>query len=125
VRVPFVAGEPIVEQIPRQRFARFVSLLELESYDRLRADARESPSIDPQRDAFFDSARLGVREEPRPTAQSEAVYLSSREKFGLVKRRESVLPVELVLQGGLEDLGLSAFPRILAPPEAPDAFLYE
>ncbi len=125
VRIPFVSGEPIVERIPGERFARFVSLLELESYERLLADARETPSPDPQRDAFFESARLGVVEAPRPTAASEAVYLSSREKFGLVKRRDSILPVELVLQGGLEDLGFSAFPRIIAPPEAPDAFLYE
>jgi hypothetical protein len=125
VRVPFVAGAPVVERIPQDRFARFVSLLELESYERLLADARETPSIDPQRDVFFESARLGVDDAPRPTAMSEAVYLSSREKFGLVKRRDSVLPVELVLQGGLEDLGLSAFPRVIAPPEAPDAFLYE
>jgi hypothetical protein len=125
VRVPFVSGEPLVERIPQERFARFVSLLELESYEQLLADARESPVPDPQRDAFFESARLGVADAPRPTAASEAVYLSSREKFGLVKRRDSILPVELVLQGGLEDLGFAAFPRVIAPPEAPDAFLYE
>jgi hypothetical protein len=115
-----------VERIPRERFARLVSLLEEEAYERLLADARESPEPDPQRDAFFADARLGLSGGgARPSAVSESVYLGTREKFGLVKRKDSILPVELVLQGGLEDLGFAAFPRIIAPRDLPDAFLYE
>ncbi len=126
VRIALERAEPVVERIPRERFARLVSLLEQESYERLLADARETPAPDPQRDAFFDDARLGVSGTGvRPSAVSESVYLGSREKFGLVKRRDSILPVELVLSGGLEDLGFSAFPRIIAPRDLPDAYLYE
>ena len=55
---------------------------------------------------------------------SRAVFLGSSEKHGAVRRRASLLPVELVLQGGLEDLVLGAFPRVVLPPETPDAFLY-
>jgi hypothetical protein len=126
VRVALVRAEPVVERIPRERFARLVSLLEEEAYERLLADARESPEPDPQRDAFFADARLGLSGGgARPSAVSESVYLGTREKFGLVKRKDSILPVELVLQGGLEDLGFAAFPRIIAPKDLPDAFLYE
>ena len=49
----------------------------------------------------------------------------THEKFGLVRRRGSVLPVEVVLQGGLEDFGFSAFPRIQLPRDSSDAFLYK
>ena len=42
----------------------------------------------------------------------------------MVSRRESPLPVEVVLQGGLEDFGFAAFPRIKLPGQSRDAYLY-
>jgi hypothetical protein len=42
-----------------------------------------------------------------------------------VRSRESILPVQLVLQGSFEDFGLGAFPRIRMPKATPDAFLYK
>ena len=48
-----------------------------------------------------------------------------REKYGMVRSRESILPFELVVQGSLEDLSLGAFPRMRTPRRTPDAMLYE
>jgi hypothetical protein len=47
-----------------------------------------------------------------------------REKYGLVRSRESILPVDIVISGSLPDLGLGAFPRLRTPKETPDAMLY-
>ena len=126
VRIRLEGREPLTRSVPPEHFARFVALLEEESYRELVTDARERPQIDPQRDLFFERARMGLLDEPdmRPAAASRAVFLGSSEKHGAVRRRASLLPVELVLQGGLEDLVLGAFPRVVLPPETPDAFLY-
>ena len=126
IRLALLDAEPLVLEVPAERFARFVALLEQVSYRTLVTDARESAVPDPQRDLFFERARLGLLEtaDDRPAATSEAEFLSSREKYGVVKRTGSVLPVELVLQGGLEDFGFAAFPRIVMPGERADAFLY-
>ncbi len=117
--------EPELRRVPLENFARFVALLEEISYERLVSDTRERPQPDPQRDLFFERARFGLLEQPdmRPSAGSHAVFLSSREKYGLV-RRGNPLPVEFVIQGGLSDLGLAAFPRVRPPAATPDAFLY-
>ena len=48
-----------------------------------------------------------------------------RERYGLVRGRESILPFDLVFQGNFQDLGLGAFPRWRLPEETPDAFLYK
>ena len=126
VRVYLVDREPVTQAVPPENFARFVAQLEEASYVQLVRDERERPSSDPQRDLFFERARLGLLDEPdmRPAASSQATFLGSTEKFGAVRRRESLLPVELVLQGGAEDFGLSAYPRVILPRESPDAFLY-
>jgi hypothetical protein len=47
-----------------------------------------------------------------------------RERYGMVRARESILPFDLVFQGSLSDLSLGVFPRIHAPAETPDSFLY-
>lgn len=47
-----------------------------------------------------------------------------RERYGMVRGRESILPFELVLQGSLWDFSLGAFPRWREPRTTPDAFLY-
>jgi hypothetical protein len=126
IRVPLVEREPLVQQVPPENFQRAIALLEEIHYRTLATDPRERPAPDPQRDLFFEQARLGVldRADPRPSAASAAVFESTNERHGLVTRRESVLPVELVLSGGLEDFAFSAFPRVREPGETPDAFLY-
>ena len=118
---------PVISQRqPVGHFARFSSLLEETSYLRLVGDDRELAEPNPTRDLFLERARLGLLELPdtRLAAGSRAVYRSSNEKHGGMRRRESILPVELVLRGGLEDLGLAAFPRVRLPSQSPDAFLY-
>ncbi len=127
VEISLEGREPLVRPIPPERFAHFIALLEEASYRQLTTDAREEPHPDPQRDLFFERARLGLLDTPdlRPTARSQAEFLSTREKHGSVLARESVLPVELVLRGDLDRLGLTAFPRIRLPEPEPDAFLYE
>ena len=60
----------------------------------------------------------------RSLAQSTFVYKSVRERYGMVRRRESILPFDLVLRGSFDDLGLGAFPRWRPPKQTPDAFLY-
>jgi tetratricopeptide (TPR) repeat protein len=127
IRIPLAGREPAIQRLPEENFARFVALLEVASYERLATDPREQPVSDPQRDYFFERARLGLLDEPdlRPSATSWAVFEGTTETHGLVRRRDSVLPVELVLQGGLEDFAFSAFPRMKLPARSDDAFLYE
>ncbi len=126
VRVALVDHEPVMQRVPPENFAHFVALLEEASYHRLASDERERPQPDPERDLFFERARLGLLDRPdmRPAAGSHATFLGSQETHGLVRRRSSLLPVELVLQGGLENFGLSVFPRVTPPGKTPDAFLY-
>ncbi len=127
VEISLEDRDPLVRPIPPQRFARFVALLEESSYRELATDAREEPHPDPQRDLFFERARLGLLDTPdlRPSARSQAEFLSTQEKYGGVVARESILPVELVVRGDLDRLGLAAFPRIRLPEPEPDAFLYQ
>jgi hypothetical protein len=119
--------EPAVREIAPEDFARFVAKLEQISYASLTRDPRETASADPARDAFLASARLGGVERPdlRPSARSEAVYESTHEKHGFVNARESILPIDLVLRGDIESLGLAAFPRIRLPETPGDAMLYD
>jgi hypothetical protein len=127
VRIALKGREPVLDAVPPEQFARFVALLQEVYYHRLATDPRDRPEVDPQRDLFFERARLGLVENPdaRPTAGSAATFLSSREKHGVMQRRTALLPVELVVSGDLESFGLSAFPRILTPPESSDAWLYK
>ncbi len=60
----------------------------------------------------------------RSTAESSFVYQSLRERYGIVRGRDSVLPIDLVFRGSLGDFTLGAFPRWRPPRETPDAFLY-
>lgn len=127
VRIPLEGGEVTTKEIPPERFGRFVALLEEASYQNLVSDRRERFEPDPKRDQFFERARLGVVDvaDLRPSASSDAEFLGSTEKHGTLRRAESILPVELVLQGGLEDFGFAAFPRVKLPGETPDAILYK
>jgi len=119
--------EPVVSRVPPEDFARFVARLEEVSHTSLARDERERAVPDAARDAFFATSRLAVVDagDPRAAARSDAVFESTHEKHGFVHSRESILPVDLVLRGDLETLGLSAFPRIRLPEDAPDALLYQ
>ena len=127
VRIPLESGEVTTREIPPERFGRFIALLEEAVYRNLLNDPRERFEPDPKRDQFFERARLGVVDvaDARPGASSDAVFLGTTEKHGALRRAESILPVELVLQGGLEDFGFAAFPRVKLPGETPDAILYK
>jgi hypothetical protein len=127
VRIELEDREPVLQELPPERFARLAALLDEASYRALLRDEREKPVSDPQRDRFFERARLGLLDTPdaRPTARSDAEFLGSREKHGMVRTRGSVLPIELVLRGDLQSLGLAAVPRIRIPELPEDAFLYE
>jgi hypothetical protein len=118
--------ERVRQRISEERLARLVTLLEDGAERTARVDRDYGFEADPDRDLFFEQARLGVADEPHPlaTSRSSFVYQGVRERYGLVRGRESILPVELVLHGSLDDLGLGAFPRVRTPRETPDAFLY-
>ena len=126
VRISLVDQEPVVATLSEESFARLAALLMETEYRQLVTDERERPRLDPQRDVFFERARLGLLDRPdaRPTARSEAEFLSTKEKHGFIRRRESILPVELVVRGDIEDFGLAAFPRLRPPAESSDAWLY-
>jgi hypothetical protein len=108
------------------RLARIVALLEETALRNARIDRDAELEPDADRDLFFERARLGVTEHPdrRPAAQSTYAFLGMRERYGMVRKRESILPVELVLQGSFEDLGLGAYPRLRGVRPTPDAVLF-
>jgi hypothetical protein len=114
------------ETLSEERLARLVSLLEETSFRNQMLDPGENLGADAQRDAYFERVRLGLADsiDVRAASESRYVYEGLRERYGLVRGRESILPFDLVLQGSLEDLSLGAFPRIRPPRETPDAFLY-
>ncbi len=112
-------------RISEERLARVVAQLEEATLHLARVDADAEIEPDADRDLFFERARLGVLEpDPRPHAESTYSFLGMRERYGVVRGRESILPVEIVLQGSFADFGLGAFPRIRMPKPTPDAFLY-
>jgi hypothetical protein len=119
--------ETVRKVVSDERLARLVALLDETSLrnELVDPDARVAPDAD--RDLYFERVRLGVasRPDPRPTAESSYVYEGMRERYGLVRARESILPVDLVIQASLPTLSLGAFPRVRMPKATPDAVLYE
>lgn len=115
------------KQISAERLSRVVALLEETAIRNELIDSDNDQAFDAQRDLFFEAAKLGVAENAdlRPSAESSYVFEGLRDRYGLVRGRESILPVDLVLQGSLPSLGLGAFPRIRTPKPTPDAILYK
>ena len=118
--------EPRWKKIGPQRLEQIAASLEASVHRNslVDLDARQAP--DAKRDVYLERAGFGLTEETdaRPTAESNFVYRSVRERYGLVRGRDSVLPFDLVFRGSLGDFSLGAFPRWRAPKRTPDAFLY-
>ncbi len=119
--------ERVRRRVSEERIARLVAQLEESSRELALTDPDVNHEHDADRDAFFERARLGAIDDidVRPHAQSSYTFMGAREKYGMVRSRESILPVEIVLQGSFEDFGLGAFPRIRMPKSTPDAFLFD
>lgn len=114
------------QKISRERLMRLVAILDDTARRNYRVDPDADLAPDPRRDLFIERARLGLTEDPdlRATAQSSYVFQSVRERFGMVRGRESLLPFDLVVRGDFSSAGIAAFPRWRKPKETPDAFLY-
>ena len=82
---------------------------------------------DAGRDLVFERAKLGLADDvdSRATAEASFSYRGMSESYGVVRRREPVLPFDIVVRGSLADLSLGAFPRLREPKLTPDAMLYE
>jgi hypothetical protein len=113
--------------ISSAQLARLVSEVEEADLRNSLLDSDDKFAPNAQRDVFFERARLGLADDvdTRATAASEYAYLGMRERYGLVRARESILPFELVISGSLSDFSLGAFPRIKEPRQTPDAILYK
>ena len=114
------------QKISQERLTRLVAVLDDTARRNFRVDPDSDFAPDPRRELFIERARLGLSEEPdlRATAESTYVFRSARERFGLVRGRESILPFDLVVRGDFSSAGIAAFPRWRKPRETPDAFLY-
>jgi hypothetical protein len=115
-----------IRKVSKERLMRIaVSLDEaVRRNSMIDVDARQR--ADASRDLYLERAGLGLTEEvdARPAAESTFVYQSLRERYGMVRGRESVLPFDLVFRGNMGDFSLGAFPRWRTPKETPDSFLY-
>ncbi len=117
---------PLYKQISAERMAQLAAMLDETTRRNELIDPQDRLAPDADRDQFIERALLGLADRPdkRPTAQSTYVYQSMRERYGIVRGRESILPFDLVLRGSFSDLNLGAFPRWRPPKETPDIFLY-
>jgi hypothetical protein len=115
------------EVLDGDHLARVVSVLEETVWRNTLVDPDESVAPDAHRDAFFERARLGLADtvDARSSAYSAYAYRGLRERYGMVRARESILPFDLVVQGSLSNLSLGAFPRFRPPRETPDALLFK
>ena len=121
-------AEPVLrrERVSEERLARLVAQLDEASEHLARTDRDLRFEPDARRDLYFERARLGVAEDVdvRPQARSSYEYIGLRERYGVVRGRESILPAEIVLQGSFTDFSLGAFPRFRPPKATPDQILY-
>jgi hypothetical protein len=115
------------QAISPEHLARFVSEVEEADLHNSLVDSDDDFAPNAQRDVFFERARLGLADDvdARPTASSQYAYTGMRERYGVVRGRDSILPFELVFSGSLADFSLGAMPRMIPPKETPDAILYK
>ena len=92
-------------------------MLEEASLHNARTDSDYPIEYDADRDLFFERTRLGLADTDQLSADARSSYAfrGLRERYGLVRKRESILPVELVVQGSFDEMSLGAFPRIRMP----------
>jgi hypothetical protein len=114
------------ERLSEEHLARVVSQLEEISYHNMLLDPLADVAPDARRDLFFERVRLGLADDvdKRTGAVSNYAYRGLRERYGMVRAREPILPFDLVLQGSFHSLSLGAFPRMRPPKETPDAILF-
>lgn len=114
------------QRISKRRLTRLTAALDEAVLRNSLIDAGARFDADANRETYLEQARLGLTDEAdlRPTAESNFVYQSLRERYGAVRGRDSLLPFDLVFRGSLGDFSLGAFPRWRPPAETPDAFLY-
>jgi hypothetical protein len=119
-------AETLRRQVSEERLSRLVALLEETATRNALLDPDNDLAPDARRDHFFERVKLGVSDthDMRASANSAYAFVGMREKYGMVRSRESILPFELVVQGSFPDLGLGAFPRFRMPKTTPDAILY-
>ena len=105
------------QSISPEHLARLVSEVEEADLHNSLLDSDDDFAPNAQRDVFFERARLGLADDvdARATASSQYAYIGMRERYGVVRGRESILPFELVLSGSLADFSLGAMPRIKPP----------
>jgi hypothetical protein len=117
---------PLYKQISSTRMSQLAAMLDETTRRNELIDPDDALAPDADRDQFLERALLGLVDRPdkRPTAQSTYVYQSMRERYGLVRGRESILPFDLVFRGNFSDFNIGAFPRWRPPKETPDIFLY-
>jgi hypothetical protein len=120
---------PVVrrQRVSEERLGRLVALLHETATTNFAEDSGDVLGPDAGRDLFFERARLGVADHPdrRAGARSTYTFLGLRERYGVVRGREPILPFDIVLQGSLPDLSVAVFPRMRAPRPTPDAMLYK
>lgn len=118
--------ESRLRKIGPERLAQIAARLDEAVHLNSLVDLGARQGADANRDLYLERAGLGLTEnaDTRATAESSFVYQSLRERYGLVRGRDSVLPFDLVFRGSLGDFTLGAFPRWRAPASTPDAFLY-
>ena len=114
------------QEVTPARLAHAVAMLDETVLLNDQLDDGDAVHPDAYRDHYLERARLGLAAQPdmRASAESDYVYESLREQYGMVRGRDSILPFDLVFQGSLFDMSLGAFPRWRQPKETPDAFLY-
>jgi hypothetical protein len=117
----------LAAQLSETGLARLVARLEETSFRNSLLDSDDALEPNAQRDTVFERARIGLADDvdERPEAEARYAYRGMRERYGMVRSRESLLPVELVVQGELDSLSVGAFPRLKPPKKTPDAVLYK
>lgn len=113
-------------KIGKERLAQIAASLEAAVHRNSLADLEARQTPDSNRDTYLERASLELTEDEdrRATAESSFVYQSLRERYGLVRGRDSILPFDLVFRGSLGEFTLGAFPRWRMPRETPDSFLF-
>jgi len=113
-------------KIGKERLAQIAARLDAAVHRNSLADLEARQTPDSNRDTYLERASLELTddEDRRATAESSFVYQSLRERYGLVRGRDSILPFDLVFRGSLGEFTLGAFPRWRMPRETPDSFLF-